>query len=356
MMPDLAYSRIDRLLHHVAFRALWVQQALGDLENRLFAHRLSSTEIVRPVFITSLPRAGTTLLLELLNSLAEFSTQSYRDMPFLLCPLIWDRVSRNFRIAGHSTERAHGDDVTIDFDSPEAFEEVLWRMFWPDKYHETHIDVWASGDLNAEFEAFFRHHVRKVITLRRLAPPGRYLSKNNANIARLDMLLQLFPDATILIPFRHPIEQASSLLRQHLHFLERHASDHFAARYMEWLGHYEFGAALRPLNFGSWTQLHPSLDARTLEFWVTYWVKAYATLAQHPSVNICFLDFDDMCREPERALTGLAKVLRIEAAQLMELAPRIRTPQSRRNMWEPSDARTAEALDVLELLKSRSID
>jgi hypothetical protein len=112
-------------LHHFAFRALWAQQALGELENRLFADRLSRTEIIRPVFITLLPSAGTTLLLEVLNSLGEFSSHTYRDMPFLLCPLVWDRLSRNFRIAAYSKERAHGDGVAINSDSPEAFEGVL---------------------------------------------------------------------------------------------------------------------------------------------------------------------------------------------------------------------------------------
>ena len=32
---------------------------------------------------------------------------------------------------GVEIERAHGDGMTIGYDSHEAFEEVLWRAFWP---------------------------------------------------------------------------------------------------------------------------------------------------------------------------------------------------------------------------------
>ena len=32
------------------------------------------------------------------------------------------------------TERAHGDDVLVDADSPESFDEVFWRIFTGDEY------------------------------------------------------------------------------------------------------------------------------------------------------------------------------------------------------------------------------
>ena len=124
------YSRLDRLLHRLAFSSFEVQKALADIEDRLCARRLVGIEIDRPVFITALPRAGTTLLLETLDSLDLFATHTYRNMPFLLVPLFWNAVTLPFRAPHVAVERAHGDGMTIGFDSPEAFEEVVWRAFW----------------------------------------------------------------------------------------------------------------------------------------------------------------------------------------------------------------------------------
>ena len=60
------------------FSSFEVQKALADIEDRLCARRLVGIEIDRPVFITALPRAGTTLLLETLDSLDLFATHTYR--------------------------------------------------------------------------------------------------------------------------------------------------------------------------------------------------------------------------------------------------------------------------------------
>ncbi len=103
-------------------------------------------------------------------------------------------------------ERAHGDGMTIGNDSVEAFEEILWRAFWPEKYPKDRIELWAAddSDVNEEFELFMRNHLRKLIALRSGGRPGdsRYVSKNNTNVSRIPKITQLFPDAVILIPFR----------------------------------------------------------------------------------------------------------------------------------------------------------
>ena len=61
---------------------------------------------------------------------------------------------------------------------------------------------------------------------------GRYISKNNGNIARLDLIVALFPAGEILVPLRRPLDQAASLLKQHLNFLKQHSESDFTRRYM----------------------------------------------------------------------------------------------------------------------------
>lgn len=54
------YSRIERLLHNVAFGHLGLQKMLASIEDDLFAKQFQNIEVGPPVFITSLPRAATT--------------------------------------------------------------------------------------------------------------------------------------------------------------------------------------------------------------------------------------------------------------------------------------------------------
>src|SRR6185436_2307720 len=107
----------------------------------------------------------------------------------------------------------------------------------------------------------------------------RYLAKNNANIARIALLARLFPACRIVIPFREPASHVASLMRQHSRFTALHAADRFALDYMNWLGHYEFGAALRPIDFGGWRGAPAAETAGSPDFWLTYWVRAYAAVS-----------------------------------------------------------------------------
>ena len=207
MKFESRYSILDRALHRLAFSAVEIQKGLADLEDRVYAGRLAGIEVDRPVFITSLPRAGTTLLLEVIASAGSFGSHVYRDLPFLLIPVLWNAISGSGRRDDATMERAHGDGMTIGYDSEEAFEEVLWRAYWPGKYLDDRILTWGEEDRDShdEFLGFFRSHLRKLLLLR---GARRYVSKNNANISRIPKLVDIFPDAQVLVPFRNPIDQA----------------------------------------------------------------------------------------------------------------------------------------------------
>ena len=245
------YGTMGRLLHRIAFRAGTAQHALSDVEETLYADRIGGITAEDPVFITSLPRSGTTILLKLLWQTGRFASHTYQDMPFVLCPLLWSRYTGRFAEEIEPTERAHGDGLEVSGESPEAFEEMIWKHFWPSHYHEGHIRPWSPGDENEEFNSFFRSHMRKRIALRteegdrgKMTAERGYLSKNNLNIARLAALPKLLQDGTFLVPFRDPVQQASSMHRQHERFLQIHEEDDFVRDYMEAIGHHEFGEGL----------------------------------------------------------------------------------------------------------------
>ena len=328
--PGEAYSPLDRFLHKLAFSGVEIQKSLADIEDRMHGARIGAIEVSRPVFIASLPRAGTTLLLELLTKSPTFVSHTYRSMPFVLCPILWDSISRRFRRTSLAKERAHNDGMSVGFDSPEAFEEVLWKAFWPEKYGGG-ISLWSPEDRNAEFEVFFRNHMKKLVVLGGGTEKTRirYVSKNNTNIARFPLLRCLFPDASILVPFRDPVDQAGSLLRQHARFVEIHREDAFARWYMEAIGHYEFGAGLRPIRFPEMPLPVPAADPMRGDFWLAYWVNAYCYLVGLGNQGIEFIDFDRMCADPLPAVEGIARTLRIEDTALLKAEAGVLHPSVR---------------------------
>ena len=88
MAIQLNYSAFDRLLHRLAFGGRFVQLAAADIESAVFGSSYQTVGGERPIFITSPPRAGTTLLLEALHRFPSVATHTYRDMPFVLAPLL----------------------------------------------------------------------------------------------------------------------------------------------------------------------------------------------------------------------------------------------------------------------------
>ena len=83
-----SYGWLDRCLHRMAFALPGAQLGVADLETKLYRRELDGVTAERPLFVTGLPRSGTTILLELLSRTSSIATHTYRDMPFVLAPLM----------------------------------------------------------------------------------------------------------------------------------------------------------------------------------------------------------------------------------------------------------------------------
>ena len=231
------YGFGSRLLHRLALGSRAVAETAMDLDRNMFKVDREAAVTGQHVFVSGLARAGTTILMRQLHATGQFRSLTYRDMPFVLAPNLWAKLTGRAQKSGVAQERAHGDGIAVDFDSPEALEEVFWRHFCADSYiQDTHL---IPMQADAETRGAFQSYVAAILLQSRVT---RYLSKNNNNIMRLPSIADSFPRATILVPFRDPVAHAQSLLKQHQSFVDRHATDKFARSYMTWLAHHEFGA------------------------------------------------------------------------------------------------------------------
>lgn len=339
-----SYGGGDRLMHALAFSGPGVQKALAGLDDRLFARRIAQTPNTPPIFITSLARGGTTALLNALHDAPGIATHRYADMPFMSAPMLWSRLAGK-RDHIVERERSHGDGLKIGLHSPEAFDEIFWMLHWPEKYHDTHIDLWHGADFKEDAQGFFTRHFAKISQIRQ--PDNqmalRYLSKNNANIARLPLLPRLFPGCQIILPLREPSAHAASLYRQHKNFSQLHAQDAFSKRYMRDIGHLEFGALHRPMAFDR--DALTGHDPDQPDYWLAYWMTCFESIDAHMG-ELIVVSQDALRHAPEQTMETLIK--------------RLDLPQDPSRQWgsyfrREADAPRDEMFDPALLARAREL-
>jgi hypothetical protein len=302
------------------FERTWQRMALGnrsvlevtfDLERSCFQPWPAEPGDA-PIFVAGLARAGTTILTRQLHEQHAMASLTYRDLPFPLAPNGWAAASARLGRHVERVERGHGDGIFHDLDSVEAIEEVFWRHHEGPRYARP-FGLAPNAPL-PETMAAFRDYVGLV---RRRHGGARYLSKNNANVLRLPALTAAFPDAVLIHPFRAPLQQAQSLLRQHRLATQLAAEDSFRGEFMGWLGHHEFGADQRPFLFPG----HPPADGDRdhIDYWLQQWISVHRALLAQPEpvrARQLFLDYDALCAEPDDYAEPLAEALGVGGLRL----------------------------------------
>lgn len=301
-MSHVSYSLGARLLHHLALASPALAEASFDLDQALGAGERADASGGKHVFVAGLARAGTTILMRRLFRSGAFRSLTYRDMPFVLAPNLWGRLERLAARDMDAVERAHGDGMLVDFDSPEALEEVFWRVVCGGAYLQA--DRLVPMTAGAEVLDKFRRYVAALLQQH---PGRRYLSKNNNNLLRLPVLTEAFPQASVIVPFRAPLAQADSLWQQHRRFCSPEHDSGFTRRYMEWLAHHEFGPGHRPFVLaGEKPQGSPDDD---FGYWLQVWVTAYAFILDRAPAQAVFVSYDRLCLEADRVWPRLCAAI-----------------------------------------------
>jgi Sulfotransferase family len=306
-------SRTDYLLLRIAHSAASLFQSVGDLESSILRRRLNALPIESPIFVCGLARSGTTILLEELSKVAQVATHRYRDFPFLMTPWIWNRLLDRGRVEQAPTERPHQDRIRITPESPEAFEEPIWQFFFPDLHAADALHRLSGERRFAEFEAFFRDHIRKILLIR---GQRRYLSKGNYNVVRIEYLATLFPDARFIVPIRHPFTHVQSLARQHALFTQYARNDPRVPRYLMAAGHYEFGPQRVPIRLShesgnrirdAWQRGHDAAG------YAAQWGEIYGFVdrlrrdANGLAERMLVVRYEDFCDRPHQVVSGILR-------------------------------------------------
>ena len=224
---------------------------LSNFENNFF--QIDRLKIKKPVFICGMARSGTTFLTHLLDSSNYFSTFKYKYLPFYKTPIFWNYVNNLFYLSKKKRQRLHGDNLQVNINSPDSFEELIWKNFLEDyslKGYWQKVEHHETSDLPKNLDLF----IKKIIYINKR---NRYLSKNNNNIFRVKYLLKKYPDSKIIIVIRNPVDLAFSSAKVHFKFLKYHETIKNFSEELSELGHYEFGFQRKMFNLRGNKQLNP---------------------------------------------------------------------------------------------------
>ena len=235
------YNKIQKFLYDFVLSKKIINKSLFELEKKVYLKNKYLNNQSH-LFITGLPRSGTTSLLNFLFSLDEYASLTYNNMPFILSPNL-SKLFQNKNIT--KKERLHGDGIDFDNNSPEALDEIFFNN-------------------NEEFiKEELENYIQLILVCNK---KSKYLSKNNLNYKRIDIIQSILPNSIFLIPIREPLQHANSLLNQHLHFSQLQKDDDFIRRYMNYLGHNEFG-----LDHKAWNKPIQFHDLININYWLEQW-------------------------------------------------------------------------------------
>ncbi len=278
-----------------------------DRIETMFMHKeMNNKDIDRPIYITGLARAGTTIILEMLDKHPDLASHKYKNvlMPYL--PDWFSQMADKFNLYTKPFERLHRDGILVTRESPEAVEEIFWRKFFDNLHNEKSSNIINRNDFNPKFEKFYCNHIKKLIIYQN---SKRYLAKNNYLVSRLDYLLRIFPESKILLIIRNPVEHIASLIKQTRLFTKLEEENPLLPDWLKIVGHNEFGRNQMCINLDNpelINEIHKLWRSKDtyVKGWASYWSSIYDFVAnQIEKIKTLkkatlMVKYDELCETP----------------------------------------------------------
>lgn len=206
------------------------EEFVGALRNRLESIRwirdcpeIANERIEAPLFLTGLPRSGTTYFQNLFNvdpALRLLQTwESRRPCP----PPFFDRASVETRLAAAEAEVEHRGTIMPGFDAlhlndadgPDECHALLTQSFGAAGFHNimnvpSYWDWMASG---MDMDAVYANHRRQLQILQWRGPRRRWTLKYPNHLIAMDVIVRLHPDARFLVTHRDPRQTLASICK-----------------------------------------------------------------------------------------------------------------------------------------------
>ena len=336
---------------------------LDKVETLMLQNDITRLNIDKPIYITGLARAGTTIILEMLSKHPDLASHQYKHvlMPYL--PFWLPYLIKNTGIYVKPIERIHKDGIMITRDSPEAVEEVFWRKFFNDTHNETISNIIRGNVCNPKFERFYKNHIAKLLLSQNRS---RYLAKNNYNITRLEYLLKIFPNSKFLLLIRNPINHIASLIKQTKLLITLEQQIPFLHDWMLMVGHQEFGHHQVCINVDNTELIHKIRklwrnQETYVKGWAYYWDSVYNFIADQLDINkklksaTLIIDYDKLCETPAKKIDEILDHIEISTVNFKETRNYYITNLHKPTYYTPdfSEKELAQISEVTKLTAAR---
>jgi len=310
------------------FEPFWVR--LGALESRLLERRWRTGSIQHPVYVTGLPRTGTTITLELLSQHRDVATHRYRDMAQPYLPFSWNWLFDRLPLpAERPQERICQDGIFVTRDSPEAVEESIWMRFFPDLHTEMRSAVLGTATSNPAFESYYPATIAKLLLARERS---RYVTKADDNVTRLAYLVRLLPGARFIVMVRRPEAHFASWIKMHELYLGMQQEDSRWFELIRLIGHHAFGRDQRFVNAGD-SELVREIrqawdDGERARAFGLYWTSIYGHVLEladrDPLVRnaTLFVRHEDLCAAPGPTIDRILAHTMLDAESFADVRER----------------------------------
>ncbi|MFX1517488.1 MAG: sulfotransferase [Promethearchaeota archaeon] len=315
---------IVKFFHRFPFLA----NIIHTCESYQLKKRIEKAKIEKPIYITGLARAGTTITLEMLNKHPDIAAHRYLHMVLPYTPHWTQSIAHYVPIIMKTpTERLHKDRIAVTRDSPEAVEEIFWQKYFTNTHDESKSNILDTHVQNPQFETFYIDHLKKLLLNRKAT---RYLAKNNYNVARMEYLQKLLPDVKFIILVRNPFDHIASLAKQDVILKEMEKNDPRLLQWTKIIGHREFGTAKVCIVFDDlkvvqkiralWQQKDTYLEG-----WGTYWAETYSYIHNKMKTNLqlakasLIIRYEDLCEHSETTIDKIIDHIEVDPKKFTKI-------------------------------------
>jgi len=210
---DRSLSRVDKRLKKILTTRLRIEDALRRWPD------IKRTTVTRPLYITGLPRTGTTAMLNLLASDAATrplqlwealnpyplpeAVRLEEDPRYMATKKFCDGV----KASGDGFQRIHH----FTPETPEECVHLLNHTFQDVQYGvEPLLEPYKSWFIGRDLRSSY-YYYRDILKMLQWQRPGkRWLLKSPCHLWALDILAEIFPDCQIVVMHRNPVDSVIS--------------------------------------------------------------------------------------------------------------------------------------------------
>lgn len=293
-MNNLKYLKLQR-----KFKFLF--DSISYLEDFLIKNKIKDRINFdkKCIFVTGMPRSGTTILTHIISNFDEVGSYNYSDLPFIKTPFLWSKINKLYYYGNKQIERVHGDGLQLKLSSPDAFEELIWSENIKD-YKDGNFSKLLDHDYkNDKLEFELMRAINKILILRKKKV---YLSKGNYNLFRINYLRKIFKNSYFLICLRNPLNVIKSSIKVHKRFLEYDYKDNDFTDEMSELCHFEFGK----------NRISPFKDNKEhdeLKYYQNQWIKTHQLILEKylNLENVILINYDELIIDPVKSISLISK-------------------------------------------------